>query len=107
MASPTTFLNRRYVLNADQAGGIKVATGSFTPGAGTGTVTVPGMTTVNEVFVSMVETDMTHMFTDADAAGGNADQFTWSAKKPTGAADVTPIAATTPWNKVYWVAFGQ
>lgn len=107
MASPTTFLNRRYVLNADQAGGIKVATGSFTPTAATGTVTVPGMTTVNEVFVSMAATDATHTFTDADASGGNADQFTWSTKKATSSSVTTPVDAVSPWNKVYWVAFGQ
>ena len=85
--------------------GKKVDRGTFTPAAGTGTVTT-GLSVVEAVVLSMDDQDLTHMWTAADEAGGTANQFTWKADKPTTNLDTTPIAATTPWNKVNWIAFG-
>lgn len=104
MASPSVYTDRRYVMNA-VSGGLKVDTGSFTPAAATGTVTTQ-LSNVVGVFLTMDNVDATHAWNSADPAGGNANQFTWKAWKPTSATDPTPVAATTPWNKVYWVAVG-
>ena len=88
------------------ATGSGIISGTFTPTAGTGTETVTGMTTVVRVILQMQDIDLTHMWTTADPSGGTAGQFTWAADKPTTATDVTPIAATTPWNVVDYIAFG-
>lgn len=87
--------------------GRKIVAGSFTPTAGTGTVTVTGLFELESVYLDMDDVDLTHMWTTADVTGGNANQFTWAADKPTAAADVTPIAATTPWNLVRYLAIGR
>ena len=64
------------------------------------------LTTVEGVVLTMDDQDITHLYTSADAAGGDANQFTWHATKPTDTTLTTPVDATTPWNKVYYMAFG-
>jgi len=53
---------------------------------------------------------LTHMFSQADkgdqAGTPAAGSILIVSQKPTGAADVTPIAATTPWGVVSWEAEG-
>lgn len=90
---------------AGAAAGFALDRGTFTPTAGTGTVTTV-LGNVVSVVLTMDDVDLTHMFNTVDASGGNANQFTWTADKPTTSANVTPIPATTPWNLVHWIAIG-
>lgn len=92
------------------AAGYKVARGVVTPTA-TPQDVVTGLTTVVAVAVSLRDAPtLTHMFASGsigDQAGSPAaGSFTLVTKKPTGAADVTPIDATTPWVAVNWIAIG-
>ena len=92
---------------AGEVPGKKIVSGSFTPAAGTGTETVTALNKIDHVVLVMRDVDLTHMWTTADPAGGNANQFTWAADKPTTNLDTTPIAATTPWNAVDYIAIGR
>ena len=95
---------------AGVAAGYKVARGVFTPAA-ISTDIVSGLATVVAVVVSLDATPtLTHMWavaTIGDQAGTPAaGSFTVVTRKPTGAADVTPVDATTPWVDVAWIAIG-
>lgn len=92
------------------AGGYKIARGVTTPTTASDDV-VSGLATVVAVVVSLQDTPtMTMMFASGsigDQAGTPAaGEFTLVTKKPTGAADVTPINSTTPWGAVNWIAIG-
>ena len=91
--------------------GEAVAHGTFTPTAGTDDI-VTGLAKVTRVFVTLAAApELTHMFTAGDvgdqAGTPDSGSFTLVSEKPTGTGDVTPIAATTPWVDVHWVAFGE
>lgn len=92
------------------AAGYKVAYGTATIGAASEDI-VTGLTTVVGFTVSMVgDPSLTHMFSSATAgdqagapAAGSLRIKSW---KPTGTGDVSPIAATSPFGSVSWIAFG-
>lgn len=95
---------------AGVAAGYKLARGTLTPDATPKTV-VTGLATVVAVVASLKGApSLTHMFTEAsigDQAGSPAAGSIYiTTKKPTGSGDVTPIAATTPWGAVDWIAIG-
>jgi len=92
------------------AAGYKIARGTLTPATASDTVAT-GLTTVVAAVASLRGApSLTHMFNAADI--GNqagipaAGSILIKSYKPTGAADVTPIAATTPWVAVDWIAIG-
>lgn len=92
------------------AGGQRIATGQVTPTTGTDTI-VTGLALVTAAFATLdSDPTLTHMFSTAtigDQAGSPAaGSIIVKHWKPTGAADVTPLAATTPWGKVNWLAIG-
>lgn len=92
------------------ASGYKLARGVNTPTGGSDTIAA-GLATVVAVAVALEdEPTLTHMFSQADigdqAGSPAAGSFILTSSKPTGAADVTPVAATTPWSPVNWVAIG-
>ena len=95
---------------AGVAAGYKVARGTITPTTGSDTV-VTGLATVVAAVASLKGApSLTHMFVAADignqAGAPAAGSIIIKSYKPTGAADVTPIAATTPWSAVDWVCIG-
>lgn len=72
---------------------------------------VTGLATVVAVVASMVgNPSLTHMSVSAtvgdQAAAPAAGSIRVLAWKPTGAADVTPIAATSPFGNVAWICIG-
>lgn len=78
--------------------------GIVTPTGGS-TTQASGLSVVDFCGVSFVGIQtLTHMFVSCVASGSDV---VISNRKPTGAADVTPIAATTPWGAVQWWAFGD
>lgn len=90
--------------------GMKLARGITTPTGGSDTI-VTGLATVVSVVVSLEdEPTLTHMFSQSDigdqAGSPAAGSFILTSSKPTGAADVTPVAATTPWSPINWIAIG-
>ena len=92
------------------AAGYKVARGTVTPTSASHTV-VTGLTTVVAAVASLKGAPtLTHMFTAADigdqAGTPAAGSILVKSYKPTGVADVTPIAATTPWSAVDWICIG-
>ena len=92
------------------AAGYKIARGTVTPTTASHTV-VTGLATVVAVVASLKGAPtLTHMFNAADigdqAGTPAAGSVLIKSYKPTGAADVTPLAATTPWSAVDWVAIG-
>jgi len=92
------------------AGTYKVARGSLTPAAASETVAA-GLSTVVAAVASLKGApSLTHMFVVADigdqAGAPAAGSIYIKSYKPTGAADVTPVAATTPWSAVDWIAVG-
>lgn len=92
------------------AAGYKIARGVDTPTGGSDTIAT-GLSTVVAVVVSLEdEPTLTHMWSQGDAgdqAGSPAaGSFILTSSKPTASNDVTPIAATTPWSPVHWIAIG-
>lgn len=92
------------------AAGYKIARGSVTPTSASHTV-VTGLTTVVAAVVSLKGAPtLTHMLVAADIGDQSgapaAGSILIKSYKPTGVADVTPIAATTPWGAVDWIAIG-
>lgn len=92
------------------ADGYKVARGITTPTGGSDTIATGLATVVAVVLALEDEPTLTHMWSQGDvgdqAGAPAAGSFILTSSKPTGAADVTPIAATTPWSPVNWVAIG-
>lgn len=95
---------------AGVAAGYKIARGTLTPTQDDETV-VTGLSTVVAAVASLKgDPTVTHMWSGVnigDQAGSPAagSIIIWS-KKPTATNDVTPVAATTPWSAVDWVAIG-
>lgn len=92
------------------AAGYKLARGVATPTGGSDTV-ASGLATVVAVATALEdEPTLTHMWSQADigdqAGAPAAGSFILTSSKPTGAGDVTPIASTTPFSPVNWVAIG-
>ena len=92
------------------ADGYKVARGTATPGTASDTI-VSGLATVVAVVVSLKGApSLTHFISAGDigdqAGTPAAGSFLLKSYKPTGSGDVTPIAATTPWSAVDWIAIG-
>lgn len=95
---------------AGVASGYKIARGTVTP-TNTSTTIATGLATVVAVVVSFKgNPSLTHMYNAASvgnqAGAPAAGSFVLTALKPTAANDATPIAATTPWSAVDWVAIG-
>ena len=90
--------------------GYKLARGQVTPTSASHTVVTGLATVVAAVAVLEDAPTLTHMFTQADigdqAGTPAAGSILVASQKPTGSGDVTPIAATTPWGKVSWIAVG-
>lgn len=98
------------LLTQGVAAGYKIARGTITPTTASDTV-VTGLATVVAAVASLKGAPtLTHMFVAADigdqAGAPAAGSILIKSYKPTGAADVTPIAATTPWGAVDWIAIG-
>ena len=92
------------------AAGYKIARGTATIGTASDTV-VTGLTTVVGAVVSMVgDPSLTHMFssvTPGDQAGSPAaGSIIIKSWKPTSNLDVTPLAASSPFANVSWIAIG-
>jgi hypothetical protein len=89
---------------------IMVARGTVTPTSASHTVATGLATVVAAVAVSRDAVTLTHMFTQADigdqAGTPAAGSILIVSQKPTATGDVTPIASTTPWTAVDWVAVG-
>jgi len=88
----------------------KIARGTVTPASATETV-VTGLATVVAVVASLKGAPtLTHLLVAGDvgnqAGAPAAGSIYIKSYKPTAAADVTPIAATTPWGAVDWIAVG-
>lgn len=98
------------LLTQGVAAGYKIARGTLTPVSASDTV-VTGLATVVAAVASLKGAPtLTHMFVAADigdqAGAPAAGSILIKSYKPTGAADVTPLAATTPWSAVDWIAIG-
>lgn len=98
------------LLTQGVASGYKIARGTATIGTASDTI-VTGLATVVSAVVSLVgDPSMTHMFstvTPGDQAGSPASgSIIIKSWKPTGVADVTPIAADTVFANVAWIAIG-
>jgi hypothetical protein len=98
------------LLVAGVAGGYKLARGVTTIDNASKDVAT-GLTTVVAAVVSMVgDPSLTHMessVTVGDQAGAPAaGSIRIKSWKPTGTGDVTPIAATSPFANVSWIAIG-
>ncbi len=67
-------------------------------------------TVIYAVVVFTTTPTLTHMWstvTVGDQAGAPAaGSIRIASRKPTAAADVTPVDATTPWVPLYWIAVG-
>ena len=92
------------------AAGYKIARGTITPVSESDTV-VTGLATVVAAVASLKGAPtLTCMFVAADignqAGAPAAGSIYIKTYKPTGAADVTPIASTTPWSAIDWIAIG-
>jgi hypothetical protein len=91
---------------AAQLPGEKLAHGTFTPTAGT-TAIVTGLESIRTALVVMLGIpDSTHWISVvASVSGGTLNLAHY---KPTTAwTNMSPVAATTPWNVVHWIAIGQ
>lgn len=107
LARTATQLN---LITQGVASGYKIARGTTTPTTASDTVAT-GLATVVAVIVSFKGApSLTHMFNYGDvgnqAGAPVAGSFLLKSSKPTAAADVTPIASTTPWGAVDWIAIG-
>ena len=93
-----------------QAAGYKLARGVATPTGGSDTIATGLATVVSVVLALEDEPTLTHMFSQGDigdqAGSPAAGSFILTSSKPTTSTDVTPIAATTPFSPVNWVAIG-
>lgn len=92
------------------AAGYKIARGTLTPVSASDTV-VTGLSTVVAAVASLKGAPtLTHNIVVADigdqAGTPVAGSILIKSYKPTGAADCTPVAATTPWSAVDLVAIG-
>lgn len=92
------------------AAGYKVARGTITPATASDTV-VTGLATVVAAVASLKSApSLTCMFVAADIGNQTgtpaAGSILIKSYKPTGAADVTPIASTAPWSAIDWIAIG-
>lgn len=92
------------------AAGYKIARGTLTPTAASQTV-VTGLTTVVAVVASLKGAPtLTHNLVAADIGNQSgapaAGSILIKSYKPTSSTDVTPVAATTPWSAVDWIAIG-
>lgn len=92
------------------AAGYKIARGTVAVGAASKDVDT-GLATVVAAVVSLQsDPTLTHMWSTisvGDQAGTPAaGHIVIKSWKPTAANDVTPIAATTPWGAVNWIAVG-
>ena len=90
--------------------GYKIARGTVTPTSASHTV-VTGLATVVAAVTSLKGAPtLTHLITAGDigdqAGAPAAGSILINSYKPTSAADGTPIAATTPWGAVDWIAIG-
>jgi hypothetical protein len=97
-------------VSIEGAGGQRMVVGQATPTAGTTTV-VTGLTLVTGAVVSLDDDPtVTHLSSTAtigDQAGAPAaGSIILKHWKPTAVDNVTPIAATTPWGEVTWIAVG-
>lgn len=98
------------LLTQGVAAGYKVARGTLTPITESDTV-VTGLTTVVAAIASLKGAPtLTCMFVAADignqAGSPAAGSIYIKSYKPTAANDVTPIASTTPWSAMDWIAIG-
>ena len=98
------------LLTQGVAAGYKIARGTLTQISASDTV-VTGLATVVAAVASLKGApSLTHMFVAADigtqAGAPAAGSILIKSYKPTGAADVTPLAATTPCSAVDWIAIG-
>ena len=97
-------------LVAAVAAGDKVARGTVTPVSAAETVVTGLATVVAAVAQRNQAPTLTHMFTQADigdhAGAPAAGSIIVRSQKPTASGAVTPIAATTPWGEVDWIAIG-
>jgi hypothetical protein len=92
------------------AAGYKIARGTVTPTSGSHTV-VTGLTTVVAVVASLRGAPtITHTIVAGDVGNQSgapaAGSVLIKSYKPTSTTDTTPIAATTPWSAVDWIAIG-
>lgn len=92
------------------AAGYKIQRGTITPTTASDTV-VTGLATVVAAVASLKGAPtLTHNIVAADignqAGAPAAGSILIKSYKPTAAADCTPIAATTPWSAVDWIAIG-
>lgn len=98
------------LLTQGVAAGYKIARGSITPTSASHTVVTSLATVVAVVVQFKGAPTLTHMFNAGDigdqAGTPAAGSFLLKSYKPTGAADVTPVAATTPWAACDWIAIG-
>ena len=90
--------------------GYKIKHGVKTIGAASEDVAT-GLTTVTNVFVSMVgDPSLTHMYSTATIGNQTNAPVAGSIRikswKPTGVGDVTPIAADSVFANVAWIAIG-
>jgi hypothetical protein len=92
------------------AAGYKVARGTLNPTQASETVVTGLATVVAAVAGFKGAPTLTHMFVEADIGDQSVSPAAGSifirSKKPTGSGDVSPIAATTPWSTVHWIAIG-
>ena len=98
------------LLTQGAGAGYKLARGTATIDAASKDIAT-GLTTVVAVVVSMVgDPSLTHMYssgTVGDQAGAPAaGSIRIKSWKPTGTGDVSPIAATSPFGNVAWIAIG-
>lgn len=98
------------LLTQGVAAGYKIARGTVTPTSASHTV-VTGLATVVAAIVSLKGAPtLTHMITAADIGNQSgapaAGSILIKSYKPTSAADGTPVASTTPWGAVDWIAIG-
>ena len=98
------------LLTQGAGAGYKLARGTATIGTASDDI-VTGLATVVAVVVSMVgDPSLTHMYssgTVGDQAGAPAaGSIRIKSWKPTGTGDVSPIAATSPFGNVAWIAIG-
>lgn len=90
--------------------GYKLARGTHSPASGSDTV-VTGLSTVVAAVASLKGAPtLTCMFVVADTGDQDgapaAGSILLKTYKPTTSGDVTPIAATTPWPDIDWIAIG-
>ena len=98
------------LLTQGVAAGYKTARGTLAPVSGSDTV-VTGLATVVAAVASLKGAPtLTCMFVAADIGNQTgapaAGSIYIKTYKPTAVNDVTPIAATTPWSAIDWIAIG-